>query len=821
MPTAGHGGDRSSKVALRGRLAYNAAIVALGGMHMTKLLGAFGLVLLLFAAAELPALADTEAGPDEDALLAERHSPVLYFHENELFRPQPAEVIVEQARLRRSRRLWFDVNVLLSLGVAELAGLDSDSTHFLDIWYGDDGSSAYLNYSAHRAYYEGSLSPEAGGPSATVYAHVVREEDPAYITIQYWMLYYYNDWFNKHEGDWEMVQVVLTSEGQPLWFVLSQHHGGTRRPWRQTTVENGTHPAVYVALGSHANYFVGDEVYPNGASVGSVRVEIMDRTGTFGRLMPEVIVIPDREEVQAAAGLWPGASWLAFRGKWGQAAGQADFGGPLGPADKGAQWETPFEWGMAQPLDLETWYAQRLRVEATGTECADGQVSLRRADGQEVLAAEELGSLAILHSDPATRTDLIASLVTSSPGECDIVAVWPRRAEGSVTRLRYEGVPFSGEGSATLLFGSETTPTLTLYGNGELAAPVVEPSEVDTAPATWDAPDLVWVGGVLPVDELVLGLIGAVLGAVVPAILFVGLLYWVDRYEKEPRRLLAAAFLWGAVPAVVTALVVEVFFQLPPQLIGPEALEALRLGMVAPFVQEALKGMAVLFVFWRYRDEFDNLLDGVIYGATTGFGFAMTGNLLSYLAGFALWGPTGLSASAFAEGLLSALNQGLYTAVFGAGVGWARLERKRLGRWGVPALAYLLAVGLHAFHRFASERALGLNVLSVSLTLVGLGAMAAVGLWSLARQRRIVSEELAGRVPEELYREMTVAGERVRGAVRAWRVDGYSAWRNRRRLQELCAELAFRQRRRRQGLPVNAGAIRQLREEIRELSGGG
>ena len=35
------------------------------------------------------------------------------------------------------------------------------------------------------------------------------------------------------------------------------------------------------------------------------------------------------------------------------------------------------------------------------------------------------------------------------------------------------------------------------------------------------------------------------------------ILWWFDRYEKEPLGLLLAAFLWGAVPAIIFSLVVE------------------------------------------------------------------------------------------------------------------------------------------------------------------------------------------------------------------------------------------------------------------------
>ena len=76
---------------------------------------------------------------------------------------------------------------------------------------------------------------------------------------------------------------MLDREGQPEWAVYSQHQGGTRRRWSDVPVENGTHPIVNVALGSHANYFWGDEQFPHGQVVGNSQVEVLDRTGKQGR----------------------------------------------------------------------------------------------------------------------------------------------------------------------------------------------------------------------------------------------------------------------------------------------------------------------------------------------------------------------------------------------------------------------------------------------------------------------------------------------------------------------------------------------------------
>jgi RsiW-degrading membrane proteinase PrsW (M82 family) len=773
------------------------------------------LALLLVAT---PALAD-DPTPESDRELARRYAPVLYFHPDEIFRPQTVDVIVEQARLRRSRRLWFDTNVLLTLDPLDLFHVESDRSHFLDVWYGQEGGSAYTNYSAHRAFYEATLSPAAGGPPVTVYAHVARDQ-AGRVTLQYWALYFYNDWFNKHEGDWEMMQVMLDADHQPRWVVFSQHHGGTRRAWPQAPVEGGTHPAAYVALGSHANYFVGDEIYPNTQEIGDRRIAILDRTGTAGRVVPDVILLPDRDRLASAPDDWSGVLWLPFRGRWGEAAAQGDFGGPLGPADKGQQWEHPYAWGMAQPLDAETWYANRLRVEVVGVASDDARVQLTDRRSRPLPSVEALGNLAILHADPPEE-GLVAT-ITVPPQTCaDVLATWPDRQAEEVTHVRFADVDVAETGLARLELGPAGAITLLLRclpgedGATSACLSSQAPAEVTTVAATWDAPDLVWMAGLLPAHRVAAGLLLAVLASLLPTALYVGALYWLDRYEKEPRLLVTAAFLWGSIPALALALAAEIFFRLPPNLIGSGTLEAARLGLIAPLLQEALKGVAVLFIALRCRREFDNVLDGIVYGAVVGFGFAMTGNLIGYVSAFALRGFDGLSLGAFVEGLLYGLDHAFYTALFGAGLGLARLARVRWRRWAWPGAGFALSVAAHALHNL-----LGVDAVTVVTTGAGLALIGLVAGWSLRRQRRALRLELQDELPQPLYRGLVAPGGGARARWRALRTGGLASWRRTRRLHQRCAELAFKkmQRRRRPDEPALAEEIERLRAEIEVLT---
>jgi hypothetical protein len=81
------------------------------------------------------------------------------------------------------------------------------------------------------------------------------------IVLQYWYFYYEDAYsyqyppsnfiWQAHEGDREVVNVVLSDDEQPLFVGYSQHCLGQRRDWSDTPRFDGTHPIVLVALGSH------------------------------------------------------------------------------------------------------------------------------------------------------------------------------------------------------------------------------------------------------------------------------------------------------------------------------------------------------------------------------------------------------------------------------------------------------------------------------------------------------------------------------------------------------------------------------------------
>jgi hypothetical protein len=105
-------------------------------------------------------------------------------------------------------------------------------------------------------------------PQPVYYGRVLRERDERgtkWTILQYHFFYAFNDWrlaangMNHHEGDWEMAAVYL-KENQPYAVLYSQHGAGNIEKWgaQITAVDKHgnptTHPVIYTALGSHANY---------------------------------------------------------------------------------------------------------------------------------------------------------------------------------------------------------------------------------------------------------------------------------------------------------------------------------------------------------------------------------------------------------------------------------------------------------------------------------------------------------------------------------------------------------------------------------------
>ncbi|TMR89636.1 PrsW family intramembrane metalloprotease [Nonomuraea basaltis] len=170
----------------------------------------------------------------------------------------------------------------------------------------------------------------------------------------------------------------------------------------------------------------------------------------------------------------------------------------------------------------------------------------------------------------------------------------------------------------------------------------------------------------------------------------------LDRIEPEPKLHLAFAFAWGAGVAVVLAVA---FTFLGQELFaragyGSAVVEDIGTVLLAPVIEEALKGSALLLLL-RRRHEIDGLTDGIVYASMAGLGFAAVENVGYYLIAFGEDGAGAAIQLFVLRGLIDPLGHPIYTSMIGIGVAYA-LTRRTAGRFAAIPLGYLGAVFLHA-----------------------------------------------------------------------------------------------------------------------------
>lgn len=250
--------------------------------------------------------------------------------------------------------------------------------------------------------------------------------------------------------------------------------------------------------------------------------------------------------------------------------------------------------------------------------------------------------------------------------------------------------------------------------------------------------------------------------AFVPAFFMAAMIYWLDRYEKEPLSLLGAAFFWGAVVAAGGAFILNTVFGLGIYAFSGSSsvAEQATAALVAPFVEEALKGLAVLLVFFLFHNEFDSILDGIIYAAITALGFAATENVMYiYARGYLDNGWNGLWQVVFIRDVMVAWQHPFFTAFTGIGLAVARMNRNVLVKIVAAPLGYASAVFAHAVHNALSSFIGGLAGLALGSIVDWFGwfAMALFILFMIGRERHLLEVQLqdevaAGRMTAAQYR---------------------------------------------------------------------
>lgn len=314
-------------------------------------------------------------------------------------------------------------------------------------------------------------------------------------------------------------------------------------------------------------------------------------------------------------------------------------------------------------------------------------------------------------------------------------------------------------------------------------------------------------------------LISIVMG-ILPMLIYSVIVWWLDRWEKEPLPLVAAMFLWGFIPSACFAitsqvLLVDVLFSFS---------SLIQSVAIAPLTEEFIKGLALLLLFALFYREFDSILDGIVYGSLIGFGFAAIENVL-YFIGFGLDEPSQLPVLIFLRAFVFGLNHAFYTSLTGMGFALLRLNNKPY-RWFLPILGLMGAIFTHALHNLFAEIGDPISILfAFSADWIGILGVFCLFFISLWRERTWIQRHLVEEVENGIitaHQATTAAslGMRLADALWGWLSALNGNYAPRQHFYHLCTELAYKKH---QLMRLSTDTklelkVQNLREQVRNLS---
>jgi len=327
---------------------------------------------------------------------------------------------------------------------------------------------------------------------------------------------------------------------------------------------------------------------------------------------------------------------------------------------------------------------------------------------------------------------------------------------------------------------------------------------------------------------VLIGILVALLVGVLPVLVYAVVLWWFDRYEKEPLGLLVASFLWGAAPAVAFSLIAELALDVPVSIfVEPTAANLIGATVIAPVAEELFKGAALLLLFLFFRQEIDSPLDGIIYGGLVGFGFAAVENVFYFTETFMEAGVGGVVLLATLRTFLFGLNHALFTGLTGLGVALARAGRGWLVKVGAPIAGWAAGVSAHAIHNASVTLGADLGwpcLVALISDWGGVLVLLVMVVWSTLRERQWIVTYLVGEVAEGTlsqaeYRTTSSSISRLSEQAAALFSGDLRRWWALRRYHRLATELAFSKHRlaRFPGEEETRARADRLREQVRGL----
>jgi len=188
--------------------------------------------------------------------------------------------------------------------------------------------------------------------------------------------------------------------------------------------------------------------------------------------------------------------------------------------------------------------------------------------------------------------------------------------------------------------------------------------------------------------------------AVAPAAFWLWYFYSKDRFEPEPLSWILLVYIFGIVVTIPVAFIEGV--------LSLVLSEFLLVVMVAPIVEEFGKYLVVRKTVWE-SVEFDEPIDGIVYAAAAGLGFATLENVIYVFSAFETSMVLALQ-TVLVRALLSVPGHVLFSAMWGYSLGKARFIPEEQRR-GVIATGLILAMAFHSLFNLLLYDAIGFAIL--------------------------------------------------------------------------------------------------------------
>ena len=245
-------------------------------------------------------------------------------------------------------------------------------------------------------------------------------------------------------------------------------------------------------------------------------------------------------------------------------------------------------------------------------------------------------------------------------------------------------------------------------------------------------------------------LIASLFAAIVPMVTYLLIIWQLDRYDREPFSLVIINYIYGAVGAILLAIIGSGIISSMISFIvdNEEVILRIQTILIAPVVEETTKGF---FLFLMVTNKkFDNITDGIVYGGAIGLGFGMTENFfyfIYYSSSFQNW-----ISIVIIRTLFSGVMHCVSTGTLGAFLGYAKF-RPKIIKITFPIIGLLIAMFIHFLWNlsvsFTSTAILGFLFMIFTIAVfITVFSIALMGERKIIF-RELLSESDAGLIPKE------------------------------------------------------------------------